>query len=131
VFAAALTVFGIGVGMVLTSVNVGIQAIAKVGDCAMAASMYTFFRSLGMPLGIVLSGAIFQNVMKSKLSLNDLLTEVAHDSKRYVYVLQAMALGNPNREVVLEAFLDGFRGVFILMTEVAVTALAASLFIKR
>jgi Na+/melibiose symporter-like transporter len=52
VIAVALALFGIGSGMVLTSVNVGIQAISKVEDCAMAASMYGFFRSLGMPIGV-------------------------------------------------------------------------------
>lgn len=53
--AVALALFGIGSGMVLTSVNVGIQAISKVEDCAMAASMYGFFRSLGMPIGVAVS----------------------------------------------------------------------------
>jgi fucose permease len=52
---AILAVLGIGTGMVLTSVNVGIQAISKPEDCAMAASMYGFFRSLGMPLGVAVS----------------------------------------------------------------------------
>lgn len=55
VIAVALALFGIGSGMVLTSVNVGIQAISKVEDCAMAASMYGFFRSLGMPIGVAVS----------------------------------------------------------------------------
>jgi fucose permease len=55
VLYAVLAVFGIGTGMVLTSVNVGIQAISKPEDCAMAASMYGFFRSLGMPIGVAVS----------------------------------------------------------------------------
>ena len=55
VIYVALAIFGIGTGMVLTSVNVGIQAISKVEDCAMAASMYGFFRSLGMPIGVAVS----------------------------------------------------------------------------
>lgn len=55
VIAVALALFGIGSGMVLTSVNVGIQAISKVEDCAMAASMYGFMRSLGMPIGVAVS----------------------------------------------------------------------------
>jgi MFS family permease len=50
-----LAVFGIGTGMVLTSVNVGVQAISKPEDCSMAASMYGFFRSLGMPIGVAVS----------------------------------------------------------------------------
>jgi fucose permease len=55
VFYAVLAVFGIGTGMVLTGVNVGIQAISKPEDCSMAASMYGFFRSLGMPIGVAVS----------------------------------------------------------------------------
>lgn len=55
VLAVVLAIFGIGTGMVLTSVNVGIQAISKPENCAMAASMYGFFRSLGMPLGVAVS----------------------------------------------------------------------------
>lgn len=50
-----LAVFGIGTGMVLTSVNVGIQAISRPENCSMAASMYGFFRSLGMPVGVAVS----------------------------------------------------------------------------
>lgn len=55
VIAVSLAISGIGSGMVLTSVNVGIQAISKVEDCAMAASMYGFFRSLGMPIAVAVS----------------------------------------------------------------------------
>ena len=52
VFAVALAVFGVGNGMVLTGVNVGTQAIAKAEDRPMAACMYGFMRSLGMPVGV-------------------------------------------------------------------------------
>lgn len=57
VFALALAVFSVGNGMVLTSVNVATQAIAaqtiaKEEDRAIAACIYGFMRSLGMPTGI-------------------------------------------------------------------------------
>lgn len=52
VFAAALAVFGVGNGMVLTGVNVGTQAIAKAENRPLAACMYGFMRSLGMPFGV-------------------------------------------------------------------------------
>ena len=55
VFSVALAVFGVGNGIVLTSVNVAIQAMSKAEDCAMAASMYGFMRSVGMPLGVAVS----------------------------------------------------------------------------
>jgi hypothetical protein len=53
--ATTLGVFGLGSGMVLSSVNYGIQSISKVEDSAMAASMYGFMRSLGMPIGVAVS----------------------------------------------------------------------------
>ena len=55
VLSVVLAIFGIGTGMVLTSVNIAIQAISSPEDSAMAASMYGFFRSLGMPLGVAVS----------------------------------------------------------------------------
>jgi fucose permease len=60
VWATVIAIRGIGIGMVLTGVNVGVQAISKTEDAAMSASMYGFFRSLGMPLGVAVSS--FLNV---------------------------------------------------------------------
>lgn len=60
IFYVVLAIFGIGTGMILTSVNVGIQAISKPKDCAMAASMYEFLRSLGMPWLVPCSRTQFQ-----------------------------------------------------------------------
>ncbi|KAJ4291826.1 hypothetical protein N0V90_009722 [Kalmusia sp. IMI 367209] len=131
VLAVAIGIFGVGCGMVLTSVNVGIQAIAKVNDAAMAASMYGFMRSLGMPLGVAISGTIFQNAMSSKLSVYGLPQDIAHDSERYIYVLRSMAHDDPKRTAILESYLHGFRAVFILMTCMSASALAISLLIKK
>jgi len=131
VLAVVLGIFGVGSGMVLTSVNVGIQAISKVEDAAMAASMYGFMRSLGMPLGVAISGTIFQNAMSSKLSSYGLPQAIAHDSERYIYVLRSMAHDDPQRIAVLESYLHGFRAVFVLMTCVSASAFVISLCIKK
>ena len=48
-------VFCLGMGMALTSLNVGTQAMSRAEDAAMAASMYGFLRSLGMPFGVAVS----------------------------------------------------------------------------
>lgn len=47
VWVGVFIVFGIGNGMVLSSVNFSIQAIAHTEDCGRAASTYAFFRTLG------------------------------------------------------------------------------------
>ncbi|KAF2114257.1 major facilitator superfamily domain-containing protein [Lophiotrema nucula] len=131
VWVTGLAILGIGSGMVLSSVNVGIQAISKVEDCAMAASMYGFMRSLGMPVGVAVSGTIFQNAMSSKLTSLGLPSEIAHDSERYIYVLRKMAETDPARIATLEAYVHGFRGVWVLMMAISASALAASFLIKK
>ncbi|KAH7130418.1 major facilitator superfamily-domain-containing protein [Dendryphion nanum] len=130
VMIAAQAVLGIGVGMVLTSVNVGVQAISKEEDSAMSASMYGFMRSLGMPVGIALGGTIFQNAMSAKLDSFHMPTSIAHDSESYVYELRRMTDGIEKTNI-LESYAHGFRGVFIFMTAVAGSGLLASLFIKK
>ncbi|ORY14390.1 major facilitator superfamily-domain-containing protein [Clohesyomyces aquaticus] len=131
VWAVALAVFGMGCGMVLTSVNVAIQAISEVEDAAMAASMYGFMRSLGMPIGTAISGAIFQNAMSAKLNSLGLPAVIAHDSERYVAVLRTMHPNDPVRIGALQAYVYGFRFIWIFMTAVCGTAMAASLLIKK
>lgn len=129
VFAIVLAVFGIGSGMVVTGVNVGIQAISKVEDAAMAACMYGFMRSLGMPLGVALSGTIFQNAMSNKLSAYGLSTSIAQDSERYVYILRT--LDETTRTPILESYMHGFRALFVMMTCVSASTLTVSLVIKK
>jgi MFS family permease len=59
VYSVIMAIFGLGSGMVLTSTNVGIQAISKEEDAGMAGCMYAFFRSVGMPLGVTVSLPVF------------------------------------------------------------------------
>lgn len=130
VIFVVLALIGIGTGMVLTSVNVGVQAISRPEDCAMAASMYGFFRSLGMPLGVALAGSIFQNAMSGHLADHNLPTEIAHDSERWVYILREMANG-AKKTAILESYVQGFHYVFIVMTAAAGSALLVSLVIRK
>jgi hypothetical protein len=146
VIYVALAIFGIGSGMVLTSVNVGIQAISKVEDCAMAASMYGFFRSLGMPIGVAvsrftlclhtytdlwqLSGTVFQNAMSSKLTAFGLPTQIAHDSEQYIFHLRVMKEG-VEKTAILESYTHGFHAVFIFVTAISASALVVSFVIRK
>src|SRR2546423_13929193 len=57
-----------GSGVVLISVNFGIQAIVKTEDCGRATSMYAFIRTLGMTIGVAVGGTVFQNLMTQKLA---------------------------------------------------------------
>ncbi|KAI4959464.1 hypothetical protein J4E86_003186 [Alternaria arbusti] len=130
VTSALLAVLGIGMGMVLTSLNVGIQAISKPEDAAMAASMYGFLRSLGMPIGVALAGSVFSNSMSDKLSELGLPTSIAHDSEQYIFVLRKMA-DSPQKSAILSSYMRGFDSVFVMVTGLSATALIVSFMIRK
>lgn len=130
VVAIALGIAGIGFGMVLTGVNTAIQAISEAEDAAMAACMYAFMRSLGAPLGVALSGTIFQNAMSSRLILHGLPGSIAHDAERYIYVLRTID-DDAQKAALLDSYGQGFLAVFVFLTSISASASVLSLFIKH
>jgi Fungal trichothecene efflux pump (TRI12) len=125
-------VFGLGNGIVLTSVNFAIQSIARTDDCARAASMYAFFRTLGMTLGVAVGGTVFENMMSDKLEQLSLPTDIAHHAESFIPQLKIM-LGKeePTGNAILQAYNHGFRGIFVVMTAVSAIGLLSSLVIRK
>lgn len=130
-WAAVLAIFGVGNGMLLTGINVGIQAISHVVDCGRAAAMYAFMRTLGMSIGVAIGGNVFQNVMANRLRDLSLPAEIAFHAESFVRKLVALAPGDPLREGVLDAYSVGFKGVFWVMTGAALIGFVSSLIIRR
>ncbi|KAF2202025.1 MFS general substrate transporter [Delitschia confertaspora ATCC 74209] len=126
-----LSVFGLGAGMVLSSVNFGTQAIAKVEDVGMAASMYAFMRSLGNPLGVALAGTVFQNAMKERLIDLGLPGSIASQSEAFVSELHGLSSNDTLRIGAQSAYVHGFKAVWLVMVTVSATGGLASLWIKR
>jgi MFS family permease len=131
VWAAIMCIFGIGNGMVLTSVNVAIQAISRAQDCGRAASMYAFMRTLGMSIGVAVGGTAFQNVMAAKLHELNLPDAIARNAEAFVSMMAEMDPSSPVREGAMEAYMQGFHAVFWVMTATALSGLAISFFIRR
>ena len=131
IWAVILAIFGIGHGMLLTSVNVGIQAISNIEDAGSAAAMYAFMRTLGMSLGVAIGGTVFQNVMVKRLGELGLPVEIAHNSEQFVRQMAAMDPRDPVRIGALDAYVAGFHGVYWTITGAGVAALICSLFIQR
>ena len=73
---------------------------------------------------------MFQNAMSWRLAESGLPADIAHDSERWVYILREMADG-AKKTAILEAYMDGFHTVFIMMTGVAGSALLVSLVIRK
>ncbi|KAH7308938.1 major facilitator superfamily domain-containing protein [Stachybotrys elegans] len=130
-WAAILAIFGAGNGMVLTGTNVAIQAISPAKDCGRAATMYAFMRSLGMTVGVAVGGTTFQNVMILGLDKHALPHGIARHAEAYVYRVQNMSDSDPTRAQVLDAYVQGFHGVFWLTGGVATVCLLGSIFIRK
>ncbi|KAK4143460.1 major facilitator superfamily domain-containing protein [Dichotomopilus funicola] len=131
IWAVIFAVFGIGNGMVLTSVNIGVQAVSRVEDAARAAAMYAFMRTLGMSLGVAVGGTVFQNVMSSKLHELGLPEEISHNSEAFVQVMAALSPTDPVRTGAILAYIAGFHGVYWALTSAAIASFFISLIIKR
>ncbi|ORY67806.1 major facilitator superfamily domain-containing protein [Pseudomassariella vexata] len=130
-WAGILAVFGVGNGMVLTSVNVAIQAISHVEDCGRAAAMYAFMRTMGMSIGVAVGGTTFQNVMSSKLQDLGLPEAIALNAEGFVEQLASLKPTDATRLDILRSYEEGFHGVFWVMTGCACFGFVASLVIKR
>ncbi|KAK4040810.1 major facilitator superfamily domain-containing protein [Parachaetomium inaequale] len=131
VWVVILAIFGIGNGILLTAVNVGIQAVSRVEDAGRAAAMYAFMRGLGMSIGVAVGGTVFQNVMSSKLGELGLPKSIAPNSEAFVHELSRMDPADPTRLAAIEAYLAGFHGVYWTITAAAIASFLISLVIKR
>ncbi|KAL2260299.1 hypothetical protein VTK26DRAFT_5721 [Humicola hyalothermophila] len=130
VWAVILAVFGIGHGTLLTSVNVGIQAVSHVEDAGRAAAMYAFMRTLGMSIGVAVGGTVFQNVMGDKLDALGLPRTVAHNSEAFVKTMALMNPSDPMRIGAVKAYISGFHGVYWTITGAAIASFFIGLIIK-
>ncbi|PGH04888.1 hypothetical protein AJ80_08437 [Polytolypa hystricis UAMH7299] len=130
VWATLLVIVGIGHGLVLSSLNLAVQAIAKIENVAHAVMMYSFLRSVGAALGVGIGGAVFQNVMARKLQDLDLPTEISKNAEGYIHTLQGLP-DNSVKDGIIDSYLEGIHGVFIVMTTLCGVALILSLFIQK
>lgn len=138
-------IFGLGCGVVLSSLNFAIQAIvsdvvdtgaegATTSLTGHAAAMYSFARSLGFCVGVATGGTVFQNQMHRSLRSFGLDPQIANDAEGYVFQLHDLARGKRHaRELgwLLESYVHGFRGVFEVMTALAAVALVLTFFVRH
>lgn len=136
VWAICECFFGLGMGMILSSVNFSIQAAVAPAHAGQAAAMYAFMRSVGMTIGVAVGGTVFQNIMKDKLRDLDVAhaEDLARHAEGYIGTLKSMATAGAEgvvREKITAGYVHGFRGVWITMTALCATGVVVSLFIER
>ncbi|KAH7400778.1 major facilitator superfamily domain-containing protein [Phaeosphaeria sp. MPI-PUGE-AT-0046c] len=117
-------------GLVLTSLNFALQALAKERDGAYAAAMYTFMRTFGMCLGVAIGGVVVQNRLLVHLASRGLDEGVAKEAEAFILVmngrLDGQVLGSYR-----DAYAEAFRNLFEVLLGIAVLAGVTSAFIKH
>jgi hypothetical protein len=122
---------GFGHGLVVMTLTICIQAIAKPEDAAYAAATYTFVRTIGMCVGVAMGGSIFQNALSNKLEDLALPISVANNAEAFVAILKTLDLNSPIRQAYVIAYSYGFRQVFIAMTAIVGVGGICSLLIQK
>ncbi|KAI5792616.1 major facilitator superfamily transporter [Pyronema domesticum] len=118
IWVLTLLILGLGFGLLLTSITAVCQAMADTNDVSFATALYTFSRILGMCIGVAIGGAAFQNKITTAPMDRKLPAAIAEEATVFVYEVKAMPMG-PKKELFLEAYADGFKGVFIVFTAIA------------
>ncbi|KAF2267505.1 MFS general substrate transporter [Lojkania enalia] len=122
---------GLGHGLVLMSLNFGIQALARERDGAYAAAMYTFLRTFGMCLGVAIGGTVFQNRLAAHLRNGRLDEGIARDAEAFITVLKDMDRNTFPVERYREAYAAALRNVFEVLTGIAALGGGMSIFISH
>ncbi|KAJ5085564.1 MFS general substrate transporter [Penicillium argentinense] len=116
-----LVVRGLGMGMLLSSLNLTVLAAAapQREEAAGAATMYTFFSALGQTLGVALGGTIFANRIRASLqaqpSLEALLSNVTsgHHADSVALIQMVGDISDPaTRHQVQKVYVDSLRVVW-------------------
>jgi MFS family permease len=124
----------VGHGLIVLSLSIATQAIASTGDLAYAVSMFTFLRQFGICLGVAIGGTVFQNVLLHALERggfpHDVALATSRNAAAFSGPLNAMPNG-PEKTAYLDAFVEGFHGIFYLLLALAALSLILSFFVKH
>ncbi|KAI9259211.1 major facilitator superfamily domain-containing protein [Helicostylum pulchrum] len=123
---------GLSLGIILTTTLIAMHSCVEPSEIATITSMSYLFRSIGGVVGISLTSAIFQGVVKNILTKTitgpdaELYIEIARKSMTEVReLLPAEVL-----ELVLDAYQIGLRYTFFACAGIASVSVASSFFIQ-
>jgi hypothetical protein len=121
---------GIGLGILLTTITIPIQASVADEDMALATAWNIELRTLGNCLGIVIFGTVSSNIVQRELLKSPLLSNQAlalsQDSISLVITVRSMADG-PQKDEIRRAIWLGTRAVWIACVPFLLVSALASL----
>lgn len=120
---------GAGQGLLLIAHSVAVQAACKPEDAAHASSMYSFSRSFGLCLGVIVGGTIFQNLFRARLEQVGLPASYAANAEGLVPVLQHLSGALDSKMELQQAYAWALRMLFATLTGVAALGLLISIII--
>jgi EmrB/QacA subfamily drug resistance transporter len=117
---------GIGIGLSLQTLILAVQNSAKHSELGVATSSVTFFRSMGGSIGVALFGAIFNNLLLSRLGSTAATSE---DSSFSPAILEQMTA--VQRSEFVEVFAGALTTVFLYATPLVLLAFALTWFLRE
>jgi hypothetical protein len=117
---------GAGQGLLFIGLSVAIQASCRKDDAAHAISMYSFMRSLGLCMGVIIGGTIFQNFLRLRLQRDGLPISVAADFEGFLPALQNLSEGAPMKLEIQQAYAWALKLLFGTSTGIAFVGLLLS-----
>ncbi|KAI5304370.1 hypothetical protein KEM56_006563 [Ascosphaera pollenicola] len=123
----------IGTGLSFTSMSLAVQASGRPQDAGHSITFYSFIRVFGQSIGVAISGAIFQNQLRKKLSAYPLLSSQAkqfsQDATELVSIIKAMPPGLA-RDQLVDAFADALKVIWVVMTAFAAAVFFTTFLLK-
>jgi hypothetical protein len=125
-------VSGIGLGLLLPSLETASQATAQSRNITHATAMYIFMRSFGLCVGVATGGTVFSNVFLNTLVDNGVpqAKMIAANSEAFAEILKEMP-ASPEKSVLLSSYVSGFHGVFYLLLALAAVSAVIGFFVKH
>jgi hypothetical protein len=114
-YAFMFLIVGLGHGLLLSSLNFTVQAIASTQDVAYAAALYAFVRGVGLCLGVAVGGTVFQNFLAHYLAESGLPKSIADDAEGFVATLKTLP-DSKYKDDLLIAYARAFKVLFEVLT---------------
>jgi hypothetical protein len=120
---------GAGQGLLLIGHSVAIQASCRAADAAHAVGMYSYNRSLGLCMGVILGTTVFQNFLRIRLEHVGLPVAIATQFEGFIPILHTMVDGDPLKLEVQQAYAWASKMLFATSCGIGFAGLLLSLMV--
>lgn len=111
-----LIVEGCGIGFTLQPTLVGMYVNGRQEDRAVTTGLRNFIRTIGGAFGLVISGVILSNTLKSRLAGSGIPEDLLGELTSSTYGLDELGLTEELKEDVLRSYMEGIHYIFVFYT---------------